>query len=234
MDIKDMRRSLVICMAVILAMMPMTASGQEYLVNKVTEVAVLDEYDEVLCGIDKNLNNVTIAVKQTGRELTYSILDSNLKPTHSFVINNVREKIGDINSSLYFDLTDNNYYFEYNDHCSIVAIQGLLEDENKWSVIAVFDDYKTSLVSEDGEIYITKVSSYDPTISYTFTWVDGVWYLQKGQVYYTLRSENRPSAVNEIPTAEAMPVRGVYTLDGVKADKADKGMYIVDGKKVVR
>ena len=230
MDIKDMRRSLVICMAVILAMMPMTASGQEYLVNKVTEVAVLD-YSDVLCGIDKNFNEVTVGVKQSGKELTYSILDCNLKPTHTFVINNVREHI--IDSSCCFDIEDGNFVFEYN-YGSIVAIQGLLDDENKWSVIAMFDDYKTSLVSEDGEIYITNVNSNESTISYAFTWVDGVWYLKKGQVYYTLRSENRPSAVNEIPTAEAMPVRGVYTLDGVKVDKAYKGMYIVDGKKVMR
>ncbi len=221
--LKNICRGLAICMAMLLALSQMAVSAQ---INKLTKVTECHNYDEVGVGVDKNSNIVRVGVTQTGSVLTFSILDGNFKPTYSFVVNNVAKFDPNQEHGRDIALSDIRLWLS---ELYVNIVQGLLDDEDKW-VACVYegDSGDFALVDEDGEIYLT-----NPPSCY-LDMIGGVWYITDYDDYYTLRTKDRPSAVNEISEADAEHIKGIYTLDGVKTDRAKKGLYIINGKKVVK
>lgn len=238
MDIRKLRRSIVLCAAVLLSLAQAVASDR---INKLTRVDETLLYDEVCNGLDKNCRPVTIGIKLVGNDVVYTILNADFKPGHSFTIKDVQvPKYDDVTPWVAFMGGNLLYPFEY-----IYAVQGLLDDEDKW-VVAVFDEDDGSssnsknMVSEDGEIYYNETSDFDKLYDYSLIWHENAWFLKKNSsasgsdpagTIYTLRTK---SALNEIPTTDRVPAKGAYTMGGIKVDKADKGLYILDGKKVIR
>lgn len=217
-----MRRGLTLCLMVIIALTQAVAFSQ---VNKLTRVDESDNYDEVVYGVDKNNNLVSVGVTRTGSVLTFSILDGDFKPACSFV---VKSKSGIAISEYHFTI-----YGIGNWDYSLCLVQGLLDDEDKWVANVKFggNSGEEVIIDEDGEIY--PIDGLDADGAY-IQWIGDRWYLRDYHQFYTLRTKDRPSAVNEISEADAEHIKGIYTLDGVKIGRAEKGLYIINGKKVVK
>lgn len=67
--------------------------------------------------------------------------------------------------------------------------------------------------------------------------VDIAW-IQEGQddtpIYVRVISNKFTSGINTATVAKAAAKQGIYTLSGVRVANAQKGLYIVNGKKVIK
>lgn len=120
------------------------AAGASVSAKKPTLTPVFDlnaHYDYGL-GVDKNYKACPVVVDVSGSTVTFSILGEGFEVVKSFSIKDINPRAG-LNLSF-----GSNFSRCYDDYA--YAIQGLLDDEDKW-VVASGGDPKYEWYSEDGE-----------------------------------------------------------------------------------
>lgn len=119
-----------------------------------------------------------------------------------------------------------------------VAVQGLLDNEHDWCFFVKVgkddDTYEKVIVNEEGKrlLTITDGMYLFGTFHRWFIYCESDSGYPKG--VYTLRTTFPTTEVNRYPDTESVRPKGIYTLEGVKVDRTEKGVYIVDGKKILK
>lgn len=176
----------------ILSILSFTIQAKDYELTPIFDMSAHYDFD---LAIDKNLVAHPVIIDINGTDATYTILGDGFKPTKTFTIKNA-----------YTTYIDENYGTESQeksptnistlDYASLyqmetpMAIQGLLNDEDKW-VISIYNS--CSQIKEDRYLFYTEDGIQLPYIDDTI-YCFGKWYaIKDGQIMSFRKNESSKS-----------------------------------------
>lgn len=181
----------------ILSILSFTIQAKDYELTPIFDMSA--HYD---CGvaIDKNFITHPLIIDINGTDATYTILGNGFKPIKTFTIKNAYSS--HIGESGYEDIVlqpDKVYYygtFSIYDVESAFALQGLLDDEEKW-VIAIYDSNNAFY---DRTVYYTEDGIQLPNFSGTI-YCFGKWYAVKDDQIMSFRKNESSKSIEAVANA---------------------------------
>lgn len=238
-----MKRLFTVCLIAAVAIVQLVSFANELTLTRVTSY---DDYDAIRCGIDYKGDAILIGLKQDGDAIIYSFLDSeDLTPYKTCRISGVYGEFREDGHYSYRPWTSMGVYAAvmlYDIYTSPVAVQGLLDNEHDWCFFVNVgkddDTYEEVIVNEEGKRLLTINDGMSLYGTCNSSWHRLYIYCESDSGYpkgvYTLRTTFPTTEVNRRPDTESVNPKGIYTLEGVKVDRTEKGVYIVDGKKILK
>lgn len=167
----------------ILSILSFTIQAKDYELTPIFDMSA--HYDFGLA-IDKNFVGHPVIIDINGSDATYTILGDGFKPIKTFTVKNAYASKNEgsyVRIEPYY-ITNSGLSYTY-DEVHPFAIQGLLDDEEKW-VIAIRIDY-------DSKIYYSEDGDKLPDIG-SATYCFGKWYVDNfGQIMSFRKNESSKS-----------------------------------------